>query len=115
MDALVVEGSFQDTADLAMAKRLAEVLDKHYPGHTWAVNVDSKQGIATVQNLRLSGRWGFYLKLRDLTYHDEIEREAMRAGGELLERYGLQRGRFRQSQYQALPTTPVGDLILDAA
>lgn len=100
--------------DLALAKRLAEHLTKHYPGHLWAVNVDSHQGIATIQNMRLSGRWGFVLKLRDLAYEDEIAREAMRAGGELLERYRLSRGRYRPSEYEVLPTTRLGDFAVDA-
>lgn len=101
--------------DLDLAKRLAGHLTKHYPGHPWAVNVDSRQGIATVQNMRLSGRWGFMLKLRDLAYEDEIAREAKQAGGELLERYRLSRGRFRANEYETLPTNRLGDLIVDAA
>ena len=107
--------STRELADMALAKRLAEVLERHYAGHLWAVKVDSSQGIATVQNLRLSGRWGFMLKLRDMAYQDEIAREAMQAGGELLERYRLSRGRFKESEYEALPTTRLGDLIVDAA
>jgi len=101
--------------DLALAKRLAEHLTRHYPGHLWAVNVDSHQGVATIQNMRLSGRWGFVLKFPDLTYEDEIAREAMRAGGELLERYRLSRGRFRPDEYEILRTNKIGDFILDAA
>jgi hypothetical protein len=110
----VVEGSFRETADLALAKRLAEVLDKHYPGHAWAVNVDSEQGIATIRNLRLSGRWGFYLKLADLGYEGGIEREATRAGGEILERYRMSRGRFKPDEYAAMPGNTAGESILDA-
>lgn len=116
MDGFLLDtgSSTRELADIALAGRLAEVLEKHYPGHLWAVKVDSSQGVAAVQNLRLSGRWGFMLKLRDLTYQDEIAREAMQAGGELLERYRLSRGRFKESEYQALPTTRLGDLIADA-
>ena len=110
------EGSAtREAADLALAKRLGEELEKRYPGHLWAVNVDSEQGVASVLNLRLSGRWGFMLKLRDLTYQDEIAREAMQAGGELLERYRLSRGRFKAAEYEILPTTPTGVLLVDGA
>lgn len=104
-----------EAADIALAKRLGEVLHKHYPGHLWAVSVNSSQGIASILNLRLSGRWGFMLHLRDLSYEDEITREAMQAGGELLERYRLARGAFRESEYEALPTTRLGNLIIDPA
>lgn len=101
--------------DLALAKRIAESLHRHYPDHLWGVGADAASGVVKVMNLRLSGRWGFILKIRDLAYEDEIEREAKRAGGELLERYRLSRGRYRPSEYEALPSTPLGELICDAA
>lgn len=100
--------------DLALAKRIAEKLHRHYPDHLWGVQADAAGGIVKVFNLRLSGRWGFVLKMRDLAYEDEIEREAKRAGGELLDGYRLSRGRFKGSEYEALPTTRLGDLIADA-
>ncbi|MGH8472861.1 MAG: hypothetical protein ACREVJ_10505 [Gammaproteobacteria bacterium] len=99
--------------DLGLAKRVAESLHRHYPGHLWGVRADAAGGMVTVLNMRLSGRWGFMLKMRDLAYEDEIEREAREAGGELLERYGLSRGPFRADEYQQLPSTPLGDLIHD--
>ena len=111
----LIDSATRDLADIALAERLAEVLDRHYPGHLWGVRVDSWQGIAVVFNLRLSGRWGFLLKLRDLTYENEIAREAMQAGGELLERYRVSRGRFKEDEYVLVPMTRTGDLIADVA
>ena len=55
--------SGRELADLEIAKQMTVVLDRHYPGHMWAVNVDSAGGVATVKNFRLSGQWGFVLKL----------------------------------------------------
>jgi hypothetical protein len=107
--------STREAADMALAGRIAEVLERRYPGHAWAVHVDSSQGIGTVKNLRLSDRFGFVLKLRELLYEQDIAREARSAGGELLERFGLSRGRFRQSEYDALPATRLGALLFDAA
>ena len=107
--------STREAADIALAGRIAEVLERRYPDHAWAVHVDSSQGIATVKNLRLSDRFGFVLKLRDLKLEREMASEAMEAGGELLERFGLSRGRFRQSEYDALPATRLGALLFDAA
>ena len=101
--------------ELALAKRIAESLHRHYPAHLWGVAANSAAGIVSVFNLRLSGRWGFVLKMRDLAYEDEIERAAKEAGGELLERYRLSRGKYRSSEYEALPVTPLGELLADAA
>lgn len=95
----------RELADIGIAKQIADVLDRHYPGHMWAVNVDSFGGIATVKNLRLSGNWGFVLKLVDTFSGSELDRRIMLAGGELLERYRLHRGAFNQNSYDQLPVT----------
>jgi hypothetical protein len=109
----LIDSATRELADIGLAKRFAEVLDRHYPGHLWGVRVDSGQGIAVVFNLGLSGRWGFMLKLRELTYEGEIAREVMLAGGELLERYRLSRGRFKEDEYAVMTMTPTGSLIAD--
>jgi hypothetical protein len=73
--------------ELTLSGQIAEALNKHYPLHLWAVTVNSRGGVCDVMNLRLSGRWGFRLFLNDLWSASQIERQAMLAGGELLERY----------------------------
>jgi hypothetical protein len=96
--------------DYILARNMAETLNRHYPGHLWAVTCEGDKGIATVRNLRLSGRWGFILKLREM---DKNMRCVMRAGGELLERYRLARRAFNQDHYEALPTDFAGQLKAD--
>lgn len=107
--ARVETATSRDLADMTTAKAVADVLDRHYPGHLWKVNVDSMNGIATVLNMRLSGNWGFILKLTDTYSGSEFEKRVMLAGGELLERYRLHTGAFRQSQYDSI-LTPTGIL-----
>lgn len=102
LHAKVESATGKDMADWTQAKHIADVLDRHYPGHMWAVHVDSVGGIATVKNLRLSGTWGFCLKLVDTFSQSEWDKRIMLAGGELLERYRLHAGRFIQSQYDGL-------------
>ena len=84
-----------------LAKGMADVLHRNYPGHLWGVHVDSNGGIAVVRNLALSGNWGFILKIKDL-HTDPTLKSVMRAGGELLERYNLARGKLKQDQIQDL-------------
>lgn len=98
--------------DFRLAKELSELLDRHYPGHLWAVSADHKNGIVTIQNLRLSGRWGFIVKIANLA-NDPGRRSVIRAGGELLERYNVARGRFNVADLSHLkpwarPTTGLG-------
>lgn len=99
----IESASGREMADLALAKQIAEVLDRHYPDHMWGVHADSLGGVATIKNFRLSGNWGFVLHLPTIYSGSEFEKRVMMAGGELLERYQLHRGRFKQNDYDKLP------------
>lgn len=99
--------------DLVMAKTMADVLHTTYPGHLWAVTCDGKTGLADVRNLALSGNWGFRMKLDDIYSASQFMHMVKMAGGELLERYRLTRGKFDQDQYNALPTDHAGRLKAD--
>lgn len=100
--AVITDGTAQDVLDLELAKVISEELTKHYPGHLWAVNVQSQHGVITVKNLNLSGNRGFLLHYRNMKSFDDVKRNAMRSGGEILERYQLSRGGLRQTEYRSL-------------
>ncbi|MCE2724465.1 MAG: hypothetical protein LW865_14490 [Betaproteobacteria bacterium] len=78
--------------DVLMAKQIALDLDTAYPGHLWAVTCDGRTGIATVRNLRLSGRQGFILRLPEIYSASDFKKSVLKAGGEILERYHQPRG-----------------------
>ncbi len=99
-------------AEYDIARRMAETLHTHYPDHLWGVSADVEAGIATVTNLRLSGKWGFIIKLSTLV-HDVNLKSVVRAGGELLERYKMRRGRFDAAAYNDLPTDFSGNHYAD--
>jgi len=100
--------------ELEIAQRVAGVLDKHYAGHLWAVNVDIENGIATIYNLRLSGNWGFVLHLKQLLVSQkEADALVMRSGGELLERYHLRRGKYEIDRYSQLHEDTAGHLVAE--
>lgn len=86
-------------ADLTLAAAVYHKLDEHYPGHQWRVNADHETGLVTVQLLyidtvRQHARWGYVIHIARLN-GDPTLRAAVRAGGELLERFGLSRNRGR--------------------
>lgn len=83
-------------ADVSLAKNIADVLERHYPGHLWCVNVDSRQGGVMVKNLALSDQWGFVLHIDAL---DPMLKKVVRAGGELLERWNIRRGKYQKGDY----------------
>jgi hypothetical protein len=106
MRSLVTDNPPIDANNLVMAKTMADKLHRCYPGHLWAVSVD--KGLASVRNLALSGQWGFVIKLSPIysaTYFDKL---IMRAGGELLERYRVNRGLAHPEELAYLPTDFAG-------
>lgn len=80
-----------EIGDVDLAYRSAEILNKHYPGHLWAVHVDSDCGMLYVRNLAFSSRYGYRLKLTRV-YADPGLHCIMVAGGEILERANAARG-----------------------
>ena len=74
--------------EMAVCSFVGEVLHVAYPGHLW--RVEAQQGVVTVHNLLLSGKWGFRLRIVDL---DTMGKIVIRAGGELLERYNMSRAK----------------------
>jgi hypothetical protein len=92
-----VESHDIEPGDVMMAIRISEILERHYPGWGWMVFVDSEGGVVDITNLVLQtytlGReYRYTLMLKDLGYEDEIERNVMRAGGEVIERMHQPRG-----------------------
>ncbi len=97
-----------DANDLLLAKQIADVLMRHYPGHAWMVNVDGKQGVANIKNGLMSGLYGYRLLLPQLISATDLDHRVMKAGGEILERFNTPRGRFDGEQWAGLPVTAAG-------
>lgn len=93
------ETSGHDTSGLLRAyeeglcKTLFEKLWEHYPGYNWQVKVDAKQGIATIRIPILMGPTLSYVLHLDKLASDPALRAVVMAGGEILERWRISRGR----------------------
>lgn len=83
--------------DMANAKWMLEVLQKHYPGHGWRTVYDGAQKMAYFSLPVLMGINKFWAI--NLTTDALDEGLMMRAGGQLLERYGLSRSRFQLAPF----------------
>lgn len=99
--------------DMVMAKEIADTLNTHYPQWLWGVNVDGKNGVANIHNLMLHGQMGYVLKLVNIFSASDFKRDVIRAGGEILERFGANRGRFDENKYLQLRTNSIGDFVFD--
>jgi hypothetical protein len=113
LDKAIVMGKATDTLDFELAKRCAEALNQHYPGYAWAVNVDRNTGMAQVRNLTLSGEWGFNIHLVRIN-SDPSFKVLIQAGGEILERYRVKRGKASEDQIETLKTDVIGRFIVDS-
>lgn len=112
MHEVLTDSPVVSATEEVMAKNMAEVLNRHYPGYLWAVNVQGS--VVNVFNFALSGRWGFTLRIPEQFSASDFDRQVMRAGGELLERYRLARGKFDEDKYARLRTDHAGNLAFDA-
>lgn len=93
-------------ADYALARRCSEELTRIYPGHLWGVSAEN--GIVRVLNIELSDRDGITIRL-PLAYSAKyLTRVLMQAGGQLLEIYGVARGRTGPGQIGALQRDVAG-------
>lgn len=79
------------------AKQVMNTLEQHYPGHCFRVLHDSKQGVCLISIPVLMGVNKFMAV--NLKTHAMDSHRAVRAGGEILERYGLFRGKFDATSF----------------
>lgn len=86
------EDQTERRTELEMATAAFELLNHYYAGHLWITQVDSNSGMLCVQLgvLMDSNRW-YKIRAADLNNAMELAHAVRRAGGELLERFGLRR------------------------
>ncbi len=101
--------------DILTARHMAESLHAAYPGHFWAVACDGRTGFADVRNLALSGNYGFRIRLAKSYSASQFKKDVLKAGGEILERYKLSRGKASDTEMSDLKTDFAGRVIGDMA
>ena len=108
MNQLVTADPKGSLNDILTARAMAEDLHAAYPGHFWAVSCDGRTGMADVRNLALSGNWGFRIKLGRMYSASAFKKDVLKAGGEVLERFNLNRGKLDDNQLSDLPVDFAG-------
>lgn len=102
----------EEAANQMMSKAVADLLLRHYPDHMWLVNSDIHGGVVNIFNPRVSTRMGYTLVVEDWLQQNVVGKRVIMAGGEILERANMRRGRFNPEEYAALPRNFMGELIL---
>jgi hypothetical protein len=85
-------GGSEDLHQMSICMQIGEALNKHYPNHLWAVSWQG--GAAVVKNLAISAHYGFVLDPQKFATSSEMEKAVIGAGGELLERAKMIRGKW---------------------
>lgn len=97
-----------------ICKRIGETLIGAYNNRQWEVMADLDARVLVIKCPSLSLTKGYYLSL-NRTMHD-LGIAAVRAGGEIMERYGITRGRITDSKmFDALPQHRDEVIARDAA
>lgn len=83
--------------DDPLAKRIGEILVEAYPGHPWHVAITG--GVLVIKHMKISAKMGMVLHYQKVVHDAKVlKRGIVIAGGELLERAGLTRGRFEEQR-----------------
>ena len=100
-----IDGNVWTANDEILAKRAADMLNQHYPNYLWAVNVNSTPsgGVMIIKNFSVSYRYGYVLHTEKL---DNKLKKVMRAGGDILERAKLNRGRWLEEELKHIDGVP---------
>lgn len=89
-----------DGFDMKMAREIAEVLVRYYPGYDWYVMGESRQGIVAFSIPDLMGPT--LKQVIRLAQFSDLNPKLIRdTGGAMLERMGLRRGPMDRAEYEA--------------
>lgn len=99
-------------ANMSLARILGNAVARAYPQRRWGIHADSENGIIDVMCPDVSNRWGYCIHLKHKTI-EQLERECVRAAGEILERFSLSREKhgFNRDSVTILPRDFRGDAI----
>jgi hypothetical protein len=95
-------------ADMALAKKVGDALQRHYPDHPWMVEVNHAQGVIMISlPIVMAQNKKFVIHVSSLLADPGL-RSVMRAGGEILERYKVPRAGFSLDRFlEARAANPV--------
>lgn len=101
----------QAEMELAIADRIGFQLVKHYPNREWKVVVDITGRMIILACDSLSNDRGYYLPM-DRSTMMELEKRAVKACGEILERFNISRNRnFNTDELETVERDFQGETI----
>lgn len=101
MNQIVIAEPDVQPMDKLLGRRVLEKLHQHYPGWVWVIDIPEGQNAVMIRNQDCDpyGRMA-YLLYKDGLYADPMLHKVMHAGGELLERYRMEREGYKTAQME---------------
>lgn len=99
MTTIIEKGDPEEESHLKIALQVGQALERTYPNHPWIIAFQG--GALVVRHMAISDEWKlatgkdgmcFLLPADKLGTHSEITKSAVKAGGQMLEAFGLKRG-----------------------
>jgi hypothetical protein len=97
-----------------ICKDVADLLVKHYPGFLWGVAPDQRGGVLNIFCLNFSTQWGYTIYI-DQIQDDPRRRIVLKAGDEILRRFGYPLNRYDPLAMANVPRNIYGDAIPDTS
>lgn len=94
-----------------LASVVGGYLHNTFPGYLWRVNADIKGGIVNILCHDVSTEMGCTIKIAKLVDPIEGQKLVHKAGGEILERARLHRGRMREDEVATASRDIRGNII----
>lgn len=96
-----------------LVKSAGDTLERHYPGWLWMIRPDEHGGVCDFFSLLLSGSLAYTLHIPTMQ-NDPNLKCVVRAGGEILERFGFKRGPYSTEEWHRREQT-LGQFIPDVS
>jgi hypothetical protein len=111
-EAICLDTEVSNAFDLGICKQVGDQLETHYPGWGWMVTVPPRQGVAQIRSMHMDARYGFVIKLTAGYYSaSDLAKQAVRAGGEMLERTGMPRSKFEWDRLKSARNKNILDFL----
>lgn len=98
--------------DMQLAAAVGNELVRHYPGHGWQVESDIANGVVKIFNCHMSGLTGYLLHTSKIDF-SSFSHTIMMVGGEMLDRFGLSRGKFNEEEVLNVQRDHTGSAKVD--
>jgi len=92
IDMMEAEDAKVAKVEMWIAKAIGTTLVNNYPNRQWGVQVDTQGQLIVITCPSLSKKKGYFIHMHDKNLKD-LQKRAIEAAGEILERYGISRAR----------------------